>query len=76
MISKVAAILHTYFEGYISDLVYLAPLLAYAFVRRDDFGAAIGEIAMPCPRNSKVWENFDFGAFHEDGLSVVRRSKA
>jgi hypothetical protein len=73
---EVGAILHTFFEGYISDVIYVAPLLAYAFVRGDNFVEAFRGIAMPCPRSIEVWQDFDFAAFHEDGLSVVRPSKA
>ena len=73
--AKVAHILGTFFHGYIRDIIFWAPLLAYAFVRGDRFVESSPGYGMPVSDDSMVWQKYDFHSFAEDGLRVVRRSE-
>ena len=72
--TEVDRVLTTYFRGYAEDVMYWAPLLAYAFMRNDAFVSVqqYGNTAMPLCHGTTHWEAYPFNDFLNDGLTVVR----
>jgi hypothetical protein len=70
--AKVARILKELFDGYNRNATYLSPLLAYTFVRGDDFVRLLRDLVLPM---SHLSQDAYLHSFIDDGLTVVRRSE-